>query len=314
MRISLAGGSTDLEEYVDSNGYGSVISFPCTLYSYISIFHDKNGYNNFFNKYIINYTSREQVDDVSEIKNDVAREVLDYFKCEPLAMSFHADVFSEGSGLASSSAYLIACIKAVSVRKGIALSEIDICNLALEIEKKFNPLTGYQDIYGCGLGGLKRMHFYGKGPAVDEPKSTLKIEYLKRDMFTFFDMYLIYTGVKRKSTKLLESLDLKKIDKILPLVNEMERSINNYDAQGFLDIIREGWAKKKETSPMITQNVVISDIDDALRRDKDVLAHKLCGAGNGGYFLVFKKRDSPNELKNCLKIEMSKESITCQTV
>jgi len=306
MRISLAGGSTDLEEYVSSNGYGSVISFPCTLYSYISIFHDKNGYNNFFNKYIINYTLREQVDDVCEIKNDVAREVLNYFKCGPLAMTFHADVFSEGSGLASSSAYLIACIKAVSVRKGVTLSEIDICNLALEIEKKFNPLTGYQDIYGCGLSDLKRMHFYEEG--------RVKVQYLKKNMFTFFDMYLVYTGVKRKSTKLLQSLDLKKIDKILPLVDEMEKSINNYDAQGFLDIIKEGWAKKKETSPMITQNVIISDIDDTLRRDKSVLAHRLCGAGNGGYFLVFKKRDSPNELKNCLKIEMSEESITCQTV
>jgi len=306
MRISLAGGSTDLEEYVDTNGYGSVISFPCTLYSYISIFHDKNGYNNFFNKYIINYTSREQVDDISEIKNDVAREVLDHFKCEPLAMSFHADVFSEGSGLASSSAYLIACIKAVSVRKGVVLSEFDICNLALKIEKKFNPLTGYQDVYGCGLGGLKRMHFHEGG--------RVKVQYLKKSMFTFFDMYLVYTGIKRKSTKLLESLDLKKIDKILPLVDEMERSINNYDAQSFLDIIKEGWAKKKETSPMITQNAIISDIDDTLRRDKGVLAHRLCGAGNGGYFLVFKKANTPNELKNCLKIEMSKESITCKTI
>jgi D-glycero-alpha-D-manno-heptose-7-phosphate kinase len=306
MRISLAGGSTDLEEYVDSNGYGSVISFPCTLYSYISIFHDKNGYNNFFNKYIINYTSREQVDDIGEIKNDVAREVLDHFKCDPLAMSFHADVFSEGSGLASSSAYLIACIKAVSVREGLSLSELDICNLALKIEKKFNPLTGYQDIYGCGLGDLKRMHFHEGG--------RVKVQYLKKNIFSFFDMHLVYTGIKRKSTKLLESLDLKKIDKILPLVDQMEKSINNYDAQSFLDIIREGWAKKKETSPMITQNVVISDIDNTLRRDKSVLAHRLCGAGNGGYFLVFKKRDSANELKNSLKIKMAERAIECKVI
>ena len=94
----------------------------------------------------------------------------------------------------------------------------------------------------------------------------------------------------------------------------MEKSINNYDAQSFLDIIREGWAKKKETSPMITQNVVISDIDNTLRRDKSVLAHRLCGAGNGGYFLVFKKRDSRNELKNSLKIEMAERAIECKVI
>ena len=41
LRISLAGGSTDLQSYIDFNKYGGVISFPSTLYAYISA-HENN--------------------------------------------------------------------------------------------------------------------------------------------------------------------------------------------------------------------------------------------------------------------------------
>ena len=53
LRISLVGGSTDLQEFIDHHGRGSVISLACNLYTYVTLFHDKNGFNTFFNKYII---------------------------------------------------------------------------------------------------------------------------------------------------------------------------------------------------------------------------------------------------------------------
>jgi galactokinase/mevalonate kinase-like predicted kinase len=59
LRISLAGGSSDLEEYIQNEKYGSVISFPCNLYAYNTIFIDKNGYNRRSGEYIIEYTNRK---------------------------------------------------------------------------------------------------------------------------------------------------------------------------------------------------------------------------------------------------------------
>lgn len=276
-RISLVGGSTDLQGFVDEHGYGSVISFPCNLYTYISIFSDKNGLNN-DGKYIINYRKREEVDFIEDIKNDVAREVLNYFSCPPINVSFNADIFSEGSGLASSSSYLISMIKAVSEYKKVPLNEFDICSIALKLERKFNPLTGYQDIYGCGLSGFKRLHF---------KKDGVKADFLDPLFLNKFNMSLIYTGVKRSSTDVLKSLDFKKIEKLLPLVDEMESAIRRGDGARFLEIIGDGWAKKKETSPLLTQDERVKAIDVELSQIEEVLAHKLCGAGNGGYFLAF---------------------------
>ena len=281
LRISLVGGSTDLEEFVQNNGYGSVISFPCNLHTYISIFSDKNGFNH-KGKYIINYRKREEVDFIEEINNDIAREVFNYFSCPPINASFNADIFSEGSGLASSSSYLISMIKAVSEYKKVALNEFDICSIALKLERKFNPLTGYQDIYGCGLSGFKRLHF---------KKDGIKVDFLDPLFLNKFNMSLIYTGVKRSSTDVLKSVDLKKIEKLLPLVDEMESAIRRGDGSRFLEIIGDGWAKKKETSPLLTQDERVKAIDVELSQIEEVLAHKLCGAGNGGYFLAFTAKE-----------------------
>lgn len=306
LRVSLAGGSTDLQEFINHYGYGSVINFPCSLYTYISVFHDKNGYNRYFNKYIINYKIREEEENVDNIKNDIAKEVLKYFDCPPLNIGFNADIFSEGSGLASSSSYLLACIKAISAYKGLSLSEFDICSLALKLERKFNPLTGYQDIYGCGLDGFKKLTFRN-GDKVE-------VKYLNKDFLKRFDMFLLYTGVKRKSTDLLSTYNLKKIEKVLPLVEETEKSIENLDVPRFLDIIKEGWARKKETSPLIVSDSTVSEIDDILSKDETVLAHRLCGAGNGGYFLIFKKIGTPNNYPNCFRIDLANRALTYKSL
>ena len=115
LRISLIGGSSDLEEFIQQEGYGSVISFPCDLYVYNTIFADKNGYNRNSGEYIIEYTQTEKTKSISKIKNDIAREVLKHFKSAPLKISFYSDIFSHGSGLASSSAYTISVIRALSL-------------------------------------------------------------------------------------------------------------------------------------------------------------------------------------------------------
>ena len=108
--------------------------------------------------------------------------VLDpeHFNPEPLKVSFYSDIFSHGSGLASSSAYVISLIKAMSVLENKRMPVYDICKLALDIERNFNPLTGRQDTFGCGIGGLKRMEFFKESNTIARP--------LDDSIFSNFDM------------------------------------------------------------------------------------------------------------------------------
>jgi len=273
-----------LQDFIDYYERGAVINFPVNLYTYITVSSDVLGYNKIFKKYVINYTQREEKNSIKEIKNDVAREVLRHFQCEPVICTFCSDILSSGSGLASSSSYTLSLVKAVSKFKKIQLSHAEVCKIGLEIEKKFNPHTGYQDIYGCGIGSLKRIDFKKN----QDPKFT----YLSQKIFSDINMFLLFTNVTRSSTTLLSNLDLKKRYRLLNLVDSLEYAIKENNKLDFFNIINEGWTKKKETSSLIMANPRIGELDDYLAAEDHILAHRLCGAGSGGFFLVFAERDN----------------------
>lgn len=273
LRVSLVGGSTDLQAFIDKYGRGSVINFPSNLYTYITV-HD-----NHTDDYIINYSKKEVVDKATEIKNVVAREALLYFGVGPVTVTFNTDILSEGSGLASSSSYTIAITKALSMYKGMNLSDFEICRIALELERNFNPLTGYQDSYGSGIGGFKRLDFHKD----------------RRPLFRFFDvaflenkydMYLVNTGIKRSSTSVLQSVNVDKSAALLPLVDDLEKAIEANDYESFEHIFNQGWRQKKATSNMIAENPKIQQMDELFSTNKLIHAVKLSGAGGGGYFLL----------------------------
>ena len=159
LRVSLFGGSTDNPYFVEKYGFGSVISFSCNLKTYITLHEDKLGYNMQAHKYIVNYSKREETKFIGDIQNELVRIVLNYFGCFPLTVSMTSDAYSQGSGLASSSSYIISLIKCISMFQDLNMTDIEICELALQLEQEMNPYCGYQDPYGCGIGGFKKIDF-----------------------------------------------------------------------------------------------------------------------------------------------------------
>jgi len=272
LRVSLVGGSTDLQEFIDKFGKGSVISFPVNLYTYITL--NKNIYSN---AYKINYSTTEETLNPNKIKNDIAREVIKHFNLPPIIMSFNSDIPSSGSGLASSSSYLIACISAACKFINKDLPQSEICKLALKLERKFNPLTGYQDPYGCGIGGLKKYNFY---------KNQITQELLSSSVIDDYNLYLIPTKIKRSSTKILSTLDLDKSHSLLDLVIKLKNNINN--EEGFFKAFNKGWENKKSSSSSISTPELL-EVESKIKNKYDIKGIKLCGAGGGGYFLVFTK-------------------------
>jgi D-glycero-alpha-D-manno-heptose-7-phosphate kinase len=299
LRISLAGGSTDLQNFIDQHEKGSVINFPINLYTYVTISHDVFGYSSQKHKYIVNYIRREEVATVNEIENDIVRECFSYFGTKPNTCSLTSDVFSSGSGLASSSSYLIAFITALCKQHKLNLNKQNLCELALKIERKFNPLTGYQDPYGCGSGGLKRIDIKKPGEVT--------IKSLKPDIFNHFDMHLYHTGIYRSSTKLLSKVDANKSIALLDCVEDMESCIQEQDVEKFIQTIKDGWDAKKESCPSVVDNNKVREIDKDLSSNSNVLAHRLCGAGNGGFYLVFTKKNKWNFKKNTIQVNIDNE-------
>ena len=281
IRISLAGGGTDLNAFLQKHNQGAVISFTADMHTFIMLHQDKLGQNGKDEKYIVEYMKREVLDAPHKIQNDIARVCIEHFKLPPVTCWFTSDFYSVGSGLAASSSYLNSFVRAACIFNQVDMSNYEICTLSHTLEKTFNPMTGYQDPYGCGLGGLKRLDFtYNTLPHVSVLDGSLLKEY---------DIYLVHTGIARRSTPILETIDP---DKCLPLVeitNEMHQAICQSDGQQLLAMINEGWALKKLVSKRIASEPAVVEIDEVLNRSPDVVAHRLLGAGAGGYFLIFCK-------------------------
>jgi len=304
LRVSLFGGSTDNPYFVEKFGCGSVISFTCDLKTYVTISQDKFGFNKDQHKYIINYSVREEVSTIQEIKNDVVRVVLEYFDMPPVQVTLTSDAYSQGSGLASSSSYIISLIKACIIFLDVHMTDIEICKLAYELELKFNPYCGYQDPYGCGIGGFKKIEFIKGG--------IVKYDFLSTKLFQLYDMHLVFTGVTRNSKSVLKDVT-DNIDKVKPLLGTLDRSYNaiiQNDYGKFLNYLNKSWIQKKKTSSTITENISIREIDTYLNENDTVIAHKLCGAGNGGFFLVFSEKDNLNISYQSVRIDVTPTGVS----
>lgn len=287
LRVSLVGGSTDLQSFIDKYKYGQVISFPITLYTYISLS------KRFDNKYKIDYSIQEEKCDPFKIKNDIAREVIKYFDLPPVTISFNADIPTSGSGLASSSSYMVAAVAAACKFKKLEWSQSKICKIAHEIELKFNPLTGYQDTYGCGLPSAKLMIFQNDVLVkfIDIPK---------------VNMFLHNTNICRSSTKILKSIDIEKSYPLLELVDKTYDCLKT-NPNKFWDILNKSWEIKKLTSNSI-MNSQLEDIEVQIKKDCNLKYHKLCGAGGGGYFLIMTENSNIN--LDCIKIKIDNKGVS----
>ena len=182
LRIGLVGGSSDLQAYIDTHSKGAVVNFSVNLYTYTTLSKDVRGFNALENRYIIGYSKREEVDSIDKIKNDVVREVFNHFHTPPCTTMLTTDVYSSGSGLASSSSYMISLIAAVRKLQSIPATQYQMCHEAVHLERVFNPLLGWQDTFGCGMPGLKRFNFYRDKPP--------QLENLRTTIFDDLEIYL----------------------------------------------------------------------------------------------------------------------------
>ena len=79
-------------------------------------------------------------------------------------------------------------------------------------------------------------------------------------------------------------------------------------------LMKESWIQKKSTTKAIVENKVIQDMDKLLEDNTTVLCHRLVGAGNGGYFLVFSEKGNLKIPFNCVKIDVESNGVYGSTL
>ena len=284
MRISLAGGGSDLESYRQVYGSSAVLSFSVNLYTYVTVFRDVFGQNTAKKLYNVYYSKTESVQNSQQIKNDIARVCAQHFSSEPFSCWFTSDIPSHGSGLASSSSYTSGMLLALSELENASMSSREIIDLTWKLEKKFNDQTGFQDPYGCALGGLNFLEMKETGP--------IDCEKIDDSFLDNFNMFLLPTQVSRSSTEILKSYNSNNFDiRLLESAYEMRNAFLSKKKEDFVSIFREVWRLKKRMTPEILNSHELINLDQEIESLSNVLCHRLIGAGGGGYFFLITKKN-----------------------
>jgi D-glycero-alpha-D-manno-heptose-7-phosphate kinase len=281
LRISFAGGGTDLKEFYRREG-GAVVSTAIDKYIYVVI------KERFDAKIRVGYTKTEMVDSIDEIQHELVREALRKTGIgKGVEIATMADIPSEGSGLGSSSTVTVGLLNAMyaylgEIRTAAQLAQ-EACEIEIDILKK--PI-GKQDQYIAAFGGVRLIEFR---PDDSVNVEAVPLEQTKRNRLSE-SLLLFYTGVTRKADVIL-SEQRDKIQDTAPILTQMrQQAYDVYECLSAGDITRlgmilhEAWEHKKKLAGKISNPEIDKLYESA--RSAGALGGKVTGAGGGGFFLV----------------------------
>jgi D-glycero-alpha-D-manno-heptose-7-phosphate kinase len=299
LRISLAGGGTDLADFYDSE-YGAVFSTAIDKYVYVTV---KRHSELFYEPIRINYSKTEQVNALSEIENDIARECLKLMRIEPpIYVSVVGDM-PASTGLGGSSSFAVGLLHALHAFRGERVSAGQLAEEAsyIEIEVLKQPI-GKQDQYAAAFGGLNFFKFEAGGRVTVEPQRVPA-----NKLCEFFDnTLLLWTGMQRDAGSVLaeQKTNTRKNRDLLRQIRSHAERLRGLAHEGDLDpvvvggILHESWQKKRALATSISTSEIDEWYDKAMTAGAD--GGKLCGAGRGGFLLLFVRRERREQVRSAL--------------
>lgn len=297
LRISFAGGGTDVSPYSDTYG-GYVLNACINMYAYATIEPRDDG------KIVLNSIDREEYIETEAQEYLQPDGKLDLLKgvynrlikdCIKKPLSFTLTTYTDapaGSGLGSSSTIVVAILNAFAEWQKIPLGEYDLAHLAWEIERiDLNMAGGKQDQYSAAFGGFNFMEFFEKDRVIVNPLR-IKPNYVNE---LEFNLLLYYTGTSRLSSKIIENQSAKVVNKESKAIEAMhklkEQSLlmkeallkGNIDEMGHL--LNFGWQYKKQMSEQISNPFIDEIYETAIKAGST--GGKITGAGGGGFFMIY---------------------------
>ncbi len=296
LRMSFFGGGTDLPDFY-SRHRGAVLSTTIDKYIYIIV---KPRFDDLI---VLNYSEREKVGKVEDIRHNIFREALRYagVGCGVEITSI-GDIPSSGSGLGSSSAFTVGLLGALFAYKGEAKGPKDLAEAAcsIEIDILKEPI-GKQDQYAASFGGFKRYRFARDGSVEVEP---IPMGY---DAFLALQRscLLYYTNVTRKASSVLSDQKSRiatttdSLRRLARLAESLDEAFEKGDIQTIGRKLDENWREKKKLSGKVSSGEIDAIYDRGL--DAGAIGGKLLGAGGGGFFLFLCPPERQGALRTAMK-------------
>ncbi len=300
LRITFTGGGTDIPEYYKKYGPGAVVSATINKYIYVIIA------NNFYrDEFRVSYSITENaIKNVDEIKHPTVRESLKLLDIKAgLQIISITEIPSHGTGLGSSSSFLVGLLNALHTWKGEIYSPEELAKEAVKIEREIlKEPGGKQDQYMAAFGGFRFMEFFP-----DENVSVVHtLPKLEDRKLLNEHLLLFFTGRERLSSNIHEDMKIN-IENKIEYYNELKKlayktheylSKGKWDELGYL--LDENWNLKRNLSKSISDDFIDKLYEKA--KKAGAIGGKIIGAGGGGFLLLFAPPEKHNDIRKELNL------------
>ncbi|MCX6768501.1 MAG: GHMP kinase [Candidatus Micrarchaeota archaeon] len=295
LRVSFFGGGTDFQDYYRRD-YGCVLSTSIDKYIYVMV------NRRFDDKIQLNYRMTEIVDSVDQIFHPTIREAMRFAGVEDSTeMSNMADVHAHGTGLGSSSSFLVGMLNALHAYNGERADAEklarDACHIEIEVLKE--PI-GKQDQYIAAYGGLKFIRFNkDESVSVEEVKVPEGVEKALASKLMFF-----YTGISRRSGQVLKGQKanieqkLEVLDKMRGIAERMRDELRQGRIEEFGVMLDESWQAKRSLAGGISNEAIDAHYQKA--REAGAQGGKVLGAGGGGFLMFYCDEEKQEAVRKAL--------------
>jgi D-glycero-alpha-D-manno-heptose-7-phosphate kinase len=305
LRIGLAGGGSDLPVFCRKE-QGACINATIDKYVYVLVKkrHD--------DKIYLKYSENEVADNVDDIHHDFIKEALKFMEIDfGIEIINWADIPTKGTGLGSSSSFLVGLLNALHILKGRQVGPKRLAKEACYIEiEKCNKRIGFQDQFAAAFGGLNYMQFWQSPDAT----SVTSLNYADQQLLQLSEnLMMFYTGITRSATDILSkesdhlenngSQQFENMKMNVSIANNLFEKLSRGDQLAIGTTLKENWELKKTFSSKITNKLIDRMIEVAY--NKGAVGCKITGAGGGGFLLIYAPMYWHNLIKNDI-LEISK--------
>lgn len=298
LRISFVGGGSDLKAFYRHHP-GQVVCTAIDKFVYAIV------KERFDDMIYINYSKKETVSHIDEIKHDLVREAMKITGVKKgIEITTLADIPSSGSGLGSSSSITVALLHALYAYKNILVTAEQLAQEAcrIEIDILGKPI-GRQDQYAAAYGGVNRFRFMPDDTTVRTP---VNMDHGNRRRFSS-SLLLYYTGITRSADEILNhqksNMDAeakrKAMQSMVELVEPFAQAMEQDGITRCGHLLDQNWQLKQQMASGISNPAIEKMHHQAM--SAGALAGKVCGAGGGGFLLLIVPRESQNKVFEAMR-------------
>jgi D-glycero-alpha-D-manno-heptose-7-phosphate kinase len=303
LRISFVGGGTDFPHYYEEHG-GAVLSATIDHRVRVTV-RPRSDRQVTVRSLDLGHLVEYHLDEGPEYDGvmDLAKAAIDRFGVAGgIDVAIRSDA-PAGSGLGGSSSLVVAMVAALAALGGIVMTADGLARLSYSIEREDVGISGgSQDQYAAAFGGFNLIEF-GRGSPVRVTPVRLRPETLAA---LESKLLLCYTGSVRRHVGIIDRqialwnegreetrMGLKELHE---LAYVMRDAVEAGDADELGARLRDAFESKMRMNPAITEHTGVERMLE-LAREAGATGGKMCGAGGGGYLLLYCSPDAQSRVR-----------------